>query len=456
MRKSIVTAMLLGALAAPVSAQTTPLPPARGTTLTGVTSGDYAGETFLPAGDINGDARQDLVISARNYTPTTRQGQIYIIYGQSAGLPGSVSLGAASVKITGLNGGYAGAVVAVGDVNGDNKSDILVNDWAGQNVYVLYGSATLPTTISLSSISTTIPGLKISGIWANAISTGDINKDGKADILIGADSSSNSYVLYGSATLPASLSVAALGSYGATLTAPGQATRFKTAVIDLNKDGFGDIVLSDQVTRTVYVVYGKAAALTSTTLSSTFLNGTNGFKITSNYASFIHPAGDINDDSYPDLAVRGNVTGTTGWRVGFIFGKASFPAAIDLNAYLNGTNGFVINDFKQVPDFGVTISPAGDYNNDAIGDFLVGDPYSGTGRAVLIFGKRTWPSVYSLVTNPINGTQSVQFTGSGFVGASVGYAENLYGGTGCAVDASYLIGAPGYGSAIGKGYVARK
>ena len=174
-------------------AQTISLPPAAGTTITGSIAGDYAGETIISAGDINGDARADLIVTARNYTPTTRQGQVYIIYGQAAGLPSSIALSSVGttvpgVKITGLSGSYTGAVVAVGDVNGDMKNDILINDWSGQSVYLLYGSATLPAAITISSISTTVPGVKIfSGVWTTSISIGDFNKDGNKEIVIWSD-----------------------------------------------------------------------------------------------------------------------------------------------------------------------------------------------------------------------------------------------------------------------------
>ena len=144
------------------------------------------------------------------------------------------SLGSGGFRVDGAQAGDSSgwSVAGPGDVNGDGRADILIGadqaDNNGRNTsgstYVVFGSAT-PANRDLASLGS--GGFRIDGALAGDSSgtpspaPGDVNADGRADMLIGAPVAGNngrvisgsSFVVFGSAT-PANRDLASLGSGG--------------------------------------------------------------------------------------------------------------------------------------------------------------------------------------------------------------------------------------------------
>jgi TPR repeat protein len=96
--------------------------------------------------------------------------------------------------------GDAGNSVALGDVNGDGKADMLLGASGSNQAYLVFGSLT-PTAVDLGAMEAST-GILLSGGsgqagWAVAL--GDVNGDGKADMLIGT-SGDEAYLVFGSQT----------------------------------------------------------------------------------------------------------------------------------------------------------------------------------------------------------------------------------------------------------------
>jgi hypothetical protein len=93
----------------------------------------------LTAGDFNADGRIDLAVGADNYASQT--GRAYIFYND-----GSISTTAATadVIITGEGtNNYFGRTLGVGDLNADGKTDLVVTAWVSTGrVYIFYGDGT--------------------------------------------------------------------------------------------------------------------------------------------------------------------------------------------------------------------------------------------------------------------------------------------------------------------------
>jgi hypothetical protein len=170
-----------------------------GFSVTGINDGDYSGRT-LSSSDINGDDITDLLIGAPRADDS--QGVSYVIFGSRAAFPATTSLS----SLNGTNGfavigihkdDISGFSLSGGDINGDGIADLLVGAWgapanAKQGAsYVIFGSrGAFPANISLSNLNGA-NGFAVIGENNNdgsgyALSSGDINGDGIADLLIGA------------------------------------------------------------------------------------------------------------------------------------------------------------------------------------------------------------------------------------------------------------------------------
>ena len=96
------------------------------TTLTGAAAGDQSGWSVASAGDVNGDGVDDVLVAAPfSDAAGNESGAVYLFYGPVD--EGDVSLADAEATFVGESSGdWAGYSVAAGDVNGDGRSDIVV------------------------------------------------------------------------------------------------------------------------------------------------------------------------------------------------------------------------------------------------------------------------------------------------------------------------------------------
>ena len=243
--------------------------------------------------------------------------------------------GTDGVEFDGATGGIeAGASEAIGDVNGDGIPDLLIgapdaspNGASSGSVYVIFGTTTpwtTPQTLNSALFNSGAAGFELDGgtsaasgsnYWGSSLATGDVNGDGIADIVVG----SNSYygyagVVYGGSGswsgTPYTLSSAGIlnGTNGFTL-ANGGAHYFgidPSAVADVNGDGYADILSANSYYSSkgnYLLVFGKSTWPATTTVTSTWLNGSNGaqFTTTDSATTITARAGDINGDGINDI-----------------------------------------------------------------------------------------------------------------------------------------------------------
>jgi hypothetical protein len=175
-----------------------------GFTIRGFENGAFSGDAVAGAGDVNGDGFMDVIIGAYGTdNGGNTRGEAYVVFGGSnrAGTTLTLNnLGTNGFTLRGFEDlARAGASVnGAGDVNGDGFADVIVGahltEAGGSNrgeTYVIHGGANLGgATITLNNLGTngfTLRGFEDSAIAGNSVSGGgDVNGDGFADLLVGA------------------------------------------------------------------------------------------------------------------------------------------------------------------------------------------------------------------------------------------------------------------------------
>ena len=197
-------------------------------------------------------------------------------------------------------------------------------------------TATIVDRVDLNGLDGT-DGFRILGFVSGGYSgdrvsgAGDVNRDGFADLIIGAYEaqpgadlySGAAYVVFGSSSPAAFVDLGTLGSGGVTLDgadANDQFGRTVSAAGDINGDGYGDFIIGASKAdgsanggnndAEATIIFGDATGALPSTFdtSVTALDGTDGFIVYGvdpvDLAGFsVASAGDINGDGYDDLIV---------------------------------------------------------------------------------------------------------------------------------------------------------
>jgi hypothetical protein len=447
----------------------------------GATAQEQSSYRAAPLGDVNGDGRSDVVLGAPWADANGRQdsGSAYVVFGQAT--RGTVDLAALTGKGFRINGAAASdlagtAVAGLGDVNGDGKGDLAIGaptQGGSSSVYVVFGGRT-SGAIDLANLGT--EGFRIVGLnWGGKVvggvsaeqlrlkETGDMNGDGRADIVV-SDWNSAAVVFGKSSTTTVDL--ANLGSGGFRITGMQMATSHPycdggvqycipvARLSDVNADGAADVLVGDILANntgrfrsgSAYVIYGKAS---NTTVNITAL-GSSGYRIDGaavddELGTWVASAGDVNGDGRDDLLLGART------KKYVIFTKANLTSApIDLALAFDG---------YRIDGAGYPVAGTGDVNGDDLPDALIGAPNAtfGTrnqsGRAYLVFGKKSFSTVFlqnldTATGYPINGAAAADSAGDAVAGTG-----DINGGG----KADLIVGAPNADnngrSASGSGWI---
>ena len=287
------------------------------------------GWSLSDAGDINGDGFDDLIIGDPSFENIIGRGKIFIYFGSADGLPDS-----ASQFLSGFNdrGLFGESISTAGDVNADGFDDIIVltKTWGNgpSEVSVFHGSTNGLIESPAWSIESSDTGVCFVGGDPESLGSGDFNGDGIYDVVIGT----------GEACLYQSHYVGAYIFFGSVQGISGNQPAW-TAPANQNE---------------IPVFFGWTVA----------------------------GAGDLNGDGFDDVIVGAPFDGDSG-KILVYYGSPVRGIFDPPDWVASAEHGL---------QMGLSVSSAGDVNNDGFDEVIAGAPPLGSfgvGRAYIFFGSPT-------------------------------------------------------------------
>ena len=311
--------------------------------------------------DIDGDGMADIA--------TADAGSNSISVFHNTGSPG----GALSfAPYADFSAGGTPESIAAGDLDGDGKPDIVTGNYGGNTISLLHNTST-SGNVSFAA-SAALPA----GSSPQAVAIGDLDGDGKPDVIT-ANFADNDVSVFRNTSTSGTIALAAQVTY-ATDRAP-----FSIAAVDMDGDGFPDLsiaadngnvfdVLHNQgsvsasvtaftptsgpagtvvtitgtnLTGATSVTFGNTAATSFTVVSATTITATVGSGATGN-VTVVTPAGTASLGTYTYGLIPPSITGFT--PTSATTNAKVIITGSNLSAVSNITIGGVVTDFSIISD----------------------------------------------------------------------------------------------------------
>jgi fibronectin type 3 domain-containing protein len=233
-------------------------------------------------GDIDGDGKPDLVV--------TNTGSNTVSVFRNTSVSGSITAGSFATKVDFTAGSYPDRV-AICDVDGDGKPDFVITNYSSNTVSV-FRNTSVSGSIAPSSFASKVDFT--TGLYPIGLVVSDVDGDGKPDIVV-ANNHSNTLSVFKNTSFPGSITASSFASKVDFAT--GLGAEF-VAIGDLDGDGKPDLAVTNYSSNTVSIFRntGTAGAITVSSFAPKvdFTTGTNpGYVV----------IGDIDGDRKPDLVV---------------------------------------------------------------------------------------------------------------------------------------------------------
>jgi len=391
------------------------------------------------AGDVNGDGYGDIVVGAAFYdNGQVDEGRAYVYLGGPGG-PAASPVWTAESNQT--NSRFASSVAGAGDVNGDGYADVIVGAprfASGQvdegRAFVYLGGPGGPA----AAAAWTAESDQASANFGTAVATaGDVNGDGYADVIVGANLYDNGQIDEGRAYVylggPSGLSTTPVWTAESDQANANFGNAVGTAG-DVNGDGFSDVIVGALVYDSPEVNEGRAYVYLGSPAGPSLIpdSSASGDQLAGGLGISVASAGDVNGDGYGDVIVGASLydngevdEGRAYVYLGGLGGLAASPA-------------WTVESNQAGAEFGFAVSSAGDVNGDGYSEVVVGarsfsNGEANEGRAFVFLG-----SAGGLSTTAVWTAESNQ------AGARFGSAVALAGDVNGDGYGDVLVGAPFY------------
>ncbi len=328
----------------------------------------FAGNAVASAGDVNRDGFADLLVAVQSWdTPAdSNAGKVAVFHGGPSGLPLTPTYELFSSTPVD-DQAFGVAVATAGDVNGDGFADVLVSANfldGGFNrgvVYVFHGSASglgaIPVQFWLGPMG------QHSQFGRSISSAGDVNRDGFADVLIGAPAQASPFPFRGAASLYFGTPLGAADDPDTVIVGTAinvELGRSVSLAGDVNGDGFGDVLIGSPGFNggagQAQVVFGGPSGLASGEFVLTPENPPG-----DGFGRHVATLGDLDGDGFADFGIGAFHAPSGRGRIGVYRGGRS---AIR----------YVGDILSRADDglFGFTFGTTGDADGDGRSEILVG------------------------------------------------------------------------------------
>ena len=346
------------------------------------TQGDRLGSSVSGAGDLNCDGFGDVIVGAPFLGAVEPEagGAFLYLGGRDPDDVVDLLFGG-----TGASGHYGRGVSGAGDVNGDGYDDVVVLDSIGGDLAQVFLGGREPDRVADASLT----GDYSDEVGYSVAMAGDVNADGFDDIIVGGETSyyniAEAHIYYGgikmNGTPDVTMGVGALDHFGYSVSGAG----------DLNNDGYDDVIVGaphediGALEGEAYIFFGSTDMGQN---PDVYLIGASAGDL---FGQSVSGAGDLNDDGYDDVVVGAPYDDAGGVNAGRAF---VYFGGLEMDNLPDATyTGAAAGDA-----FGVSVSGAGDFNNDGIGDLMVGASLnnaggSDAGRSYIFFGGKNSDSI---------------------------------------------------------------
>lgn len=331
--------------------------------------------------DIDGDGKLDVVI-------TNSDGNKFSVF-RNISTAGSINFSTGVGFSTSPQHAYA---LACGDLDGDGKTDVVV----GSNQIMIAKNTSVVGNVSFSPLTVYSPS---SSVNPRSIAVGDIDGDGKSDIVF-IKSLNDSIAIMRNTSTGGNISFAPIVCYATRIDPPASGGPGELSIADMDGDGKSDIILANNWA-------SKSVSIFKNTCSIGVISfGPRTDFLTDQIEPIDLVISDLDGEGKPDIATNHEYVP----RIMATLKNISTPGSFSMQNHV---------DFTDNANYQLIGIEAGDLDGDNMPELISTGASGSPPNMIYIYRNKTnGPHITSFTpSNGISGT-TITITGSNFTGAS--------------------------------------